>query len=259
MQRRTAVSPEVLVLTGRGRTAKRSAVLLAGSAMLAASAHGAVPAQASPPTCFGATVTIMGTAGDDVLIGSEDVQDVIYGGGGRDTIQGGEFYADGTAPDLLCGGPGNDYVKGARGDDKLNGGDGDDVVDGSNGADVEQGNAGNDRVGGGSFDDDDDAADIQRGGPGKDTITTNRGSDRAYGQRGADRLIDTECGGSLLHGGPGDDYIESWSSSFEGWQANICTGPADAIIGGRGTDTAEVNEHDSVFEVEELTHVTSLP
>lgn len=232
---------------------------LPAAAALVATSMSLVPAEAVLPTCFGATVTIMGTAGNDTLIGSEDVRDVIYGGGGDDHIVGGEFYADGKEPDLLCGGPGNDRLTGARGNDKLNGGDGDDVVDGSNGADVEQGNAGHDRVGGGSFADADRANDIQRGGPGNDILVSNWGNDKLYGNGGADTLSDTECSATLLIGGRGNDYIESWSSSFEGWRSNICTEAADRVIGGNGTDTAELDRLDSVSSIERLTRIASVP
>ena len=214
-------------------------------------------AQAAAPTCFGQAVTIMGTPGDDEIYASEDVSDVIYGGGGNDTIIGGEFYADGTAPDLLCGGPGNDWIKGARGDDKLNGGDGDDRVNGSNGADVEQGNAGNDVVGDSSFADADAKNDTMRGGPGNDELITGWGRDRLFGNGGSDTLVDTECDcPTLLNGGAGNDYLESWSSSFEGWHGNVCADVADQVVGARGRDTARVDRLDAVRTVERVRRIT---
>src|SRR5829696_10417281 len=78
------------------------------------------------PTCFGHPATIVGTPGDDVLIGQSGVSDVIVGLGGNDYISGGDFYGEdnvpGRAPDYLCGGPGQDRVRGSTGDDHLNGG-----------------------------------------------------------------------------------------------------------------------------------------
>jgi Ca2+-binding RTX toxin-like protein len=214
-------------------------------------------AQAAAPTCFGQTVTIMGTAGDDNIYASEAVSDVIYGGGGNDVIIGGEFYESGTAPDLLCGGPGNDWIKGARGNDKLNGGDGDDRVNGSNGADIVQGNAGNDTVGEGSFADADGKNDTVRGGSGNDVLMAGWGQDKLYGDDGADTLTDNECDGpTVLNGGAGNDYLESWSSSFEGWHGNVCADVADQIVGAGGTDTAEVDRLDSVSTVERITRIT---
>ncbi len=242
-------------------TNSRCLAALAAAAVLGVPTALTLPAAeaAAAPLCFGQTVTMLGTAGDDTLIGSEDVRDVIYGGGGNDTIIGGEFYADGTAPDLLCGGPGNDYVKGARGNDKLNGGDGDDTVDGSNGADVEAGNDGNDRVGSGSFEDADAADDVMRGGPGNDTMVTGWGRDQVSGDGGADTLKDVECDGpTVLNGGAGKDYLESFSSSYDGYGTVCASGAAaDRIVGGGGTDTAKVDRPDSVSTVERLTRLTA--
>jgi Ca2+-binding RTX toxin-like protein len=233
--------------------------LFAGVLVVSTAVSGVGPAEATLPTCFGMSVTMMGTPGADTLIGEAGVSDVIYGAGGDDVIIGGEFYDDGTAADLLCGGPGADFVKGARGNDKLNGGDGNDRVDGSNGADLEQGNGGNDRVGAGSFADADRAADIGNGGDGRDELIGGWGKDRLSGGGGSDRLIDTECGGpTTLNGGAGNDYLESWSSSFEGWQANICDEVSDRVNGGGGTDAATVDRRDFVVHVERLTRITRL-
>jgi Ca2+-binding RTX toxin-like protein len=224
---------------------------------LSASGLFLVPAQAADSLCFGQVPTIVGTDGDDTLTGRADVRDVIYGGGGNDSISGGDFYDDGTVPDLLCGGPGNDRLVGARGDDKLSGGGGDDYVDGTNGADVEQGNAGNDQVGGGSFEDSDSAADMMRGGPGNDVLYPGWGKDRVYGNAGADQLYDVECDGpTILVGGKGNDYLESFSSSFEGYGT---VGPAgstgDKVTGGAGTDRAKVDRLDALRTVEKVTRV----
>ena len=215
----------------------------------------------SPPSCFGKPATIVGTPGNDTLVGQGGVSDVIWGGGGNDTIIGGDFYGEdqipGSAPDLLCGGPGDDRVLGSPGNDKLSGGKGNDRVDGENGADVEQGNAGRDRVGSGSFADADAANDVSRGGPGNDVLLGGWGKDKLYGQGGADQIVDEECDGpTLLSGGAGNDYLESWSSSFEGYGENVCNVVGDHVIGGLGSDTAKVDGLDSVRRVE---HVTVVP
>lgn len=211
-------------------------------------------AQAAVPTCFGQTVTVMGTPGDDTLIGSGDVAEVIYGGGGNDLIVGGEFYEGGSAPDFLCGGPGDDRVLGSPGADRLSGGEGNDYVDGGNGADVEHGNGGDDRLGAGSFADADSANDVMRGGSGNDTLVGGWGMDQMYGEAGADSLYDLECDGpTLLNGGGGDDYLESWSSSFDGYGANVCSSVADRVVGGTGVDTAVVDALDAVSTTENVT------
>jgi Ca2+-binding RTX toxin-like protein len=212
-------------------------------------------ADAAVPTCFGQPVTMMGTSGPDFLTSEPDVSDVIHGGGGNDVIFGAsEWTGSDEAPDLLCGGPGDDYVKGATGDDRLKGGHGDDEVNGSLGADVEKGNAGNDEIGEGSYEDADSADDVMRGGPGADYLIGGEGRDRMYGQSGADHLIDTECDGpTVLSGGNGRDYLESFDSSLSG--GTVCDALADRVIGAGGIDTAMVDRLDVVNTAERITRV----
>lgn len=215
------------------------------------------PAGAAVPTCFGKPATIVGTDGPDTLAGSDMVSDVIYGGGGNDYISGGDFYGSGDYPDLLCGGPGHDRIGGSAGDDKINGGDGDDEVSGDLGADILQGNVGNDTLIEESIADSDRVNDILRGGVGNDYLIGGWGADQLFGDVGADTLIDAECDGpTLLNGGGGNDYLESWSSSFEGWHGWLCSGAPDRVVGAGGTDTAEVDRRDSVTTVERITRVT---
>jgi RTX calcium-binding nonapeptide repeat (4 copies) len=239
-----------------------TSMVVAAVATLPVSWTGLVQASAlSGPLCFGQPATIVGTPGDDILISQGGVSDAIWGGGGNDTIVGGDFYGEdeipGSAPDLLCGGPGADGVFGSPGDDKLSGGKGNDHVDGDNGADVQHGNGGDDRIGRGSFADADSADDVSKGGPGNDVLNGGWGQDELYGQGGADQLYDNECDGpTVLNGGAGDDYLESWSSSFEGWHGNVCSFVADHVVGGDGTDTAQVDGLDSVRTVEDLTLIT---
>lgn len=222
-----------------------AAVLLAGTA------------QADVPTCFGQPATIVGTDGPDRLWGLSEVSDVIYGGGGDDWVSGGDFYENGDAPDLLCGGPGDDRVEGGPGDDRLAGGAGDDVLDGGNGADLELGNAGDDRVGGGSFADSDSADDVSKGGPGNDILIGGWGADQLYGGTGRDQLYDYECDGpTLLDGGAGNDYLESFTSSFDGWGMTICDSVEDQLVGGAGFDIARVDPMYSAATVEHIRTVT---
>jgi Ca2+-binding RTX toxin-like protein len=112
-------------------------------------------------------------------------------------------------------------------------------------------------VGAGSFADADRANDIVNGGDGSDDVIGGWGKDRLSGGGGADRVIDTECDGpTTLTGGAGNDYFESWWSSFYG---NICDQVSDKVNGGGGTDTAKVDRRDSVVYVERLTRITRLP
>lgn len=79
-------------------------------------------------TCGGLAVTIRGTPGDDILVGSEG-PDVIHGLEGNDVIDG--LGGD----DVICGGPGKDVLRGFDGDDKLYGQSGDDTLNGGDGND----------------------------------------------------------------------------------------------------------------------------
>jgi subtilisin-like proprotein convertase family protein len=84
----------------------------------------------TPPVCAGKRVTVLGTAGSDVLTGTAGA-DVILAGGGRDMIN-----SRGGA-DTICAG---------AGDDQLNGLGGADVLDGGPGADICRGGPGTDRA-----------------------------------------------------------------------------------------------------------------
>lgn len=241
----------------------RLSSVLAACVVAAPLALWSAPAGAAVPTCFGQPATIVGTAGDDALVGQSGVADVIWAGGGNDGISGGDFYEEdavpGRAADLLCGGPGNDRVRGGPGNDRISGGDGDDDVRGERGADNVQGNAGNDWVIDESFEDMDSANDIMRGGGGDDYMTTAWGIDKAYGEAGNDTIIDTECSKSYLYGGYGDDTFESWSSSYAGWHGWYCGDVADVINGGGDYDTAQTSTLDQVTKVEDNVRVPLCP
>ncbi len=109
-----------------------------------------LPSVAAPQGqfCGGLRATIVGTAGPDVIWGTEG-DDVIVGGGGRD---------------VLNGSGGNDVICGDAGRDRLRGGAGDDVLLGGPGRDFLQGGRGNDRLMGGS------APDRLVGGEGSDRV-----------------------------------------------------------------------------------------
>lgn len=224
-------------------------------------AHSATTA----PTCMGHAVTIMGTPGDDHLVGSPYVSDVIYGDTGNDSIDGGNFYnwspGDYSPPDYLCGASGNDFITDSPGNDHLNGGDGNDTVRTYGyGKDVLRGNLGDDRVEDWSCADCGTGNAVLHGNEGNDTVTNGWGRDQDFGDAGADTIIDEECDGpTTLNGGSGNDYLESWSSSFEGWHGNVCSDnwtTADVLTGGTGTDTAQADKYDKVTYVEYLTRIT---
>ena len=87
--------------------------------------------------CDGLLPTLIGTAGDDVLRGT-DGPDVVMGLGGADRLLGAQ------AGDVLCGGAGDDRLSGDNGADRLLGGFGDDVLSGGNGDDRLVGGPGSD-------------------------------------------------------------------------------------------------------------------
>jgi predicted extracellular nuclease len=122
-----------------------------------------VPIPANP-TCQGLPATIIGTPGDDVLIGTNQA-DVIVAFGGNDTILAG------NGDDVICAGYGDDTIDGGNGIDSIDAGYGNDTINGGNGNDVIDGGFGDDVVSG------DRGDDVLDGGDGVDTIDGGRGND----------------------------------------------------------------------------------
>ena len=110
----------------------------------------------APGTCYGFNATLIGTAGDDDLVGTPG-RDVILGLGGNDRIAAGsgdDVVCAGTGIDRVSGGDGNDVILGGEDTDQLAGGVGDDALFGEGGnddlsggrdVDLAEGNAGTDR------------------------------------------------------------------------------------------------------------------
>jgi Ca2+-binding RTX toxin-like protein len=132
---------------------------------------------------YGATLTVDGGGGDDIIIGSSGA-DVIAGGAGFDWLDG----LDGN--DRLSGGAGNDVLLGRAGADNLDGGDGDDYLSGGDGDDYTAG-AWN-RLDGGLW-----------GGNGNDILTGGSGSDLVIGEAGDDTIIATDDGTYDYYSGEG--------------------------------------------------------
>jgi Peptidase family M23/RTX calcium-binding nonapeptide repeat (4 copies) len=152
-----------------------------------------------PPICLGREVTILGTPGDDEMVGT-DGADVILGRGGADRVQ-----ARGGA-DLICGGEGNDHLQGRAGEDRIVGGVGADVLAGGIGAD------------------------LLKGQDGPDTLRGFIGADRLYGEDGNDTL-DGETGPDRLIGGPGVD-----AASFVTSDAPVTVAFDQGTASGNGED-----------------------
>ncbi len=88
------------------------------------------PPKATPTSeeCAGQPATILGTPGDDTIVGTSG-PDVIVAGNGNDTIYGL------SGDDIICAGNGNDIVYGGNGDDQLFGENGNDLLYGDDGDD----------------------------------------------------------------------------------------------------------------------------
>jgi uncharacterized repeat protein (TIGR01451 family) len=108
-----------------------------------------------------ATPTISGTAGDDVITGTNRAEvirafagnDQVFGGGGKDLIcadLGADFVSGGAKGDTVIGGGGPDRLKGNSGGDTLKGKKGRDRLRGNPGSDFLNGGAGRDSCKGGA-------------------------------------------------------------------------------------------------------------
>ena len=177
-------------------------------------------------------LSIQGGGGDDMIVGSSTLGDVIYGNNGDDSLGG--YGGD----DLLDGGEGADQLMGGVGGDTLYGGAGDDTLAGEDGDDWLLGGAGADLLHGGN---DTDTADYS----GSDAAVTVNLSIAAGsvghasgGHAEGDELYDIEnligsdhddtlIGDDLanvLHGGDGADTLTG-------------NGGADTLFGGSGRDS----------------------
>jgi Ca2+-binding RTX toxin-like protein len=166
-----------------------------------------------------------GTSGDDVLVGATgNVNDVIYGLAGNDTISGG----DGN--DTLYGGDGNDTLIGESGNDVLEGGNGNDTLIGNDGSDTLRGGAGDDilaanqaNTGSGYYD---SGTHLFEGGTGNDTL---------YGSAGGDTYI--------FNLGDGADII------YEGYTNQGNAYGIDRIQLGAGIAVADVTATNSGMDL----------
>jgi Ca2+-binding RTX toxin-like protein len=164
-----------------------AATLLLGLALAAFFAVTAAGAENGvAPMCDGHRATIVGTAGDDVIEGTEKA-DVIWGGPGDDKIYGG------LGNDIICGGAGDDLIHGGRGNDWIEGG------------------AGTDRVFGDLGDD------HLTGGPGnQDEVSGGLGIDTVNGGAGNEDIVRGDYGYDRMDGGPGSGDIASFSTAVAG-------------------------------------------
>ena len=129
---------------------------------------------------------IYGDAGNDIIIGGDDI-DLIYGGAGNDKIYAGygrNAVYGGKGNDIIIGGWDNDRLFGDAGNDTIYGGGDTDTIHGGDGNDIIYGGSGNDRI---------------ETGKGSDTIYfegTEHGLDEVSSEGGATtfRFIDEKYG-----------------------------------------------------------------
>jgi hypothetical protein len=202
----------------------------------AASVHG-------PVYQDGYRCTVVGTKGNDILVGH--VGDVVCGLGGNDTLtavgagavvliggKGNDLLIGSSTPgadDTLNGDQGNDSIVGSVGNDTVNGGPGNDVINGGSGDDTLNGGPGNDVIDGGA------GNDVINGGPGNDTLNGDDGNDVVNGDQGNDNI----------NGGPGNDSL----NGDQGNDAITTGGGSDVVDGGQGSDSLDCGSSPTVVTV----------
>jgi serralysin len=145
-------------------------------------------------------MSIIGTDGNDTLMGTEFADISILGLAGDDTIYG--YGGD----DIIDAGEGNDVALGGTGNDVILGRDGNDQINGNEGNDTIYGEAGNDAINGEAGDD------FIDGGYGDDTLVDGAGNNSLYGEDGNDLLVTYGSSSNNLFGGTGNDTYELYSS-----------------------------------------------
>lgn len=215
------------------RSAATAAVLLATGSLLLVQAPFAQADEGTATTCHGQPVTIAGTPGPDVKIGTFG-KDVISTLGGTDVVRGDADFGGfpGGDSDTICLGPGDDVADGAAKSDLVDGGSGNDVLDGDNFpspyADTLIGGDGND---------------IFTGGMGNDIINGGAGND-IVDPPGAGIGAPPSAGADTIDAGPGDDVI-----------TEQLDGGIDTIDAGPGNDRCVVDTADVVKNCETVIRV----
>jgi Ca2+-binding RTX toxin-like protein len=173
-------------------------VIICVLAQGAGSAYGA-----AAPRCLGKVATIVGTNGDDELVGTAG-PDVIMARGGWDLIR------SGAGGDRICGGRGLDFVRAGGGDDRIVTGPGSDTVHGGRGRDR-----------------------IDSGGGSVEALFGGSGDDRLFGGPGSFDGLIGGGGDDLLDGGPGLDLAHFFDSPgpVQGdLETDLVTGHGDDVL-----------------------------
>jgi Ca2+-binding RTX toxin-like protein len=137
-----------------------------------------------------------GNGGDAITVdqtnGSFPIKCIMFGGGGNDTITGGDE---------------PDYITGCSGNDLLNGGDGNDTIYGNGGNDTIYGGPGNDWLNGGL------GHDLLSGDDGNDTLADAYGPDTMYGGAGDNLFIGSVIGRDKTDFDPRRDRVRIVSTT----------------------------------------------
>lgn len=173
-----------------------------------------------------ATVPMVGTAGDDVLLGTS-AADLIVGMAGTD------YLIAGAGADVIRAGEGDDVIDAGAGRDVVFAGEGDDDIFGGANADALYGENGDDWISGG------EGNDLLDGGLGADTIFGGDGDDMFIGRR--------DDGDDAYDGGDGIDTLDLGSLNDD-VDVDLGTG-----IGGRGSVTGTQSGTDTLYGVENVT------
>jgi len=195
------------------------------------------------PASAVARIVVNGRGGDDFIInGAGSIPAVIAGGPGNDVLSGG------LGPDYLLGGSGNDRLLAQAGNDLLDGGLGDDTMIGGDGADTalysSRKNPVHVYLDG-----------TPSGEAGEHDIL--QGIENIYGGAGDDALYGDE-NSNLLAGGAGNDTLDGLAGqdTLLGQTGNdlflVRDGDNDVIAGGRGADTADLDESDTATSIESI-------
>jgi Ca2+-binding RTX toxin-like protein len=156
---------------------RRRRMLVAVASITTVGAGLVLAPHSSADTVSCASPTIVGTSGNDYIVGTPG-PDVIAGGSGNDQIDAG------AGDDVVCGESGNDQILTGNGNDRVDGGSGNDQIDSGAGDDVLLGDSGNDQL---------------LAGSGDDSITTGSGNDNVDGGAGTDTCTDATAADSLVN------------------------------------------------------------
>lgn len=180
---------------GAPRSRARSPRLLPAAGIATLGVVLAIPALAGART-------IVGTAGPDRLVGNSPGGDLLFGGGGADTLIGG------PGPDIIYGvrsgntidgGEGNNYIEGGTGDDNVTAGNGNNTVYTGSGHDTITLGDGNNYVDPGGAPDEVRIGNgnnvVNMGGGGTD-LKIGNGNNTVYYTQGADKI---ELGSGVNH------------------------------------------------------------